>query len=272
MAIRVTADTETPDGERTGTGVELSLRTRIRAGDPQAFSQLFREHAGAVSSHALRLTGDWNTAEDVVSLTFLEAWRLREKLLPDSAPANGTRPGATVSVDDAGLRPWLFGIATNVLRNTQRAARRHKAALARIPVRRADIDTVSDFADELVSRMEDAERLAAARTALGYLPRREREVFTLCVWSGLSYAAAAEALGVPVTTVRSRLSRARKRLRAPAEAELARKLGQSHARAALPEGAAMPPEVDQRAGHTSGSGQETSGRTTAARLTQEYHR
>ncbi|NUS87642.1 MAG: RNA polymerase sigma factor, partial [Streptomyces sp.] len=99
--------------------MELSLRPRIRAGDPQAFACLFEDHAHAVYGHAVQLTEDRSTAEDVVSLTFLEAWRLRE-LLPD----------AEVS-DDAGdgLRAWLFGIATNVLRNTRRSARRHRAAL-----------------------------------------------------------------------------------------------------------------------------------------------
>jgi DNA-directed RNA polymerase specialized sigma24 family protein len=61
-----------------------------------------------VYSHGARLTGDRSTAEDVVSLTFLEAWRLRTKLLPDAEFSDGTGDG---------LRPWLFGIATNLLRN-----------------------------------------------------------------------------------------------------------------------------------------------------------
>ncbi|MFF8004341.1 sigma factor [Streptomyces sp. NPDC007917] len=74
--------------------------------------------------HAVRLTEDRSTAEDVVSLTFLEAWRLRERLLPD----------AEVSGDAGdGLRAWLFGIAANVLRNPRRSARRHRAALSRLP-------------------------------------------------------------------------------------------------------------------------------------------
>ncbi|GHH88444.1 siderophore-interacting protein [Streptomyces capitiformicae] len=235
--------------ERTGEGVELSLRARLRAGDPQAFAQLFRAHARAVYSHAARLTADPSAAEDVVSLTFLEAWRLREKLLPD-AELTGIDDG------DGSLRPWLFGIATNVLRNTRRTARRHSAALARLPERRADRETVPDFADELVGRMEDSERLAAARVALTKLRRREREVFALCVWSGLSYAAAAEALEVPVSTVRSRLARARQRLRGLAEAELVR---QSAARRT---GTRPLP----------GSGQEPDGRTEAARSAQAQER
>lgn len=110
--------------------MELSLRDRIRAGDPAAFAELFGAHARAVYGHAARLSADRGTAEDVVSLTFLEAWRLREKLRPEAeAP-----PDADAS-DADGLRPWLYGIATNVLRNTRRAARRHSAALARLPGR-----------------------------------------------------------------------------------------------------------------------------------------
>ncbi|MEV5283554.1 RNA polymerase sigma factor [Streptomyces sp. NPDC052811] len=176
---------------------------RIRDGDPGAFRELFDEHAQLVFRHAVRVTGDWAFAEDVVSLTFLEAWRLRERLRDE-----GESP-----------RPWLMGIAVNVLRNVSRAARRHRAAMARVPVR----TTVPDFTDELVGRMADAEQLAAAQRALGKLRRCEREVVTLCVWSGLTYPEAAKALGVPVGTVRSRLSRlsrARVRLRELAECEL----------------------------------------------------
>ncbi len=131
-----------------------------------------------------------------MSLTFLEAWRLRERLLPEG---------------DSPL-PWLLGIATNVLRNTTRAARRHRDALQRLPGAPGP-PGVPDFADELVDRMHDAARLTAAHAALDRLRRSDREVVMLCVWSGLDYAAAAEALGVPIGTVRSRLSRARRRLK-----------------------------------------------------------
>ncbi|MER0245961.1 RNA polymerase sigma factor [Streptomyces sp. HSW2009] len=181
--------------------MEHSLRAGVRGGEPGAFRRLFDDHAAAVHRHAVRMTGDWATAEDVVSLTFLEAWRLRERVLPDG---------------DDDLRPWLLGIATNVLRNTTRAARRHRDALARLPVG----ESVPDFADEVTQRMVDGEQLAAARRALGKLRRMEREVFTLCVWEGLDSATAAEALGIPVATVRTRLFRARKRLRKLTEEEL----------------------------------------------------
>ncbi|WP_371497331.1 RNA polymerase sigma factor [Kitasatospora sp. NBC_00374] len=180
--------------------MEQSPRSRLRAGDQSAFGELFDEHAQAVYGYALRTLGEWATAEDVVSLTFLEAWRLR----------------GTLREEGGSVRPWLFGIATNVLRNTTRAARRHRAAMSRLPGREA----APDFAEELVARLDDGDRLAAVQRALGGLRRGEREVFRLCVWGGLDYAAAAEALGVPVGTVRSRLSRARTRLAALAEREL----------------------------------------------------
>lgn len=109
-----------------------------------------------------------------------------------------------------------MGIAVNVLRNTTRAARRHQRALERLPAK----EKVPDFADELVGRIADADQLAAAQRVLKKLNRSEREVFTLCVWSGLSYAETAAVLGVPVGTVRSRLSRARKRLSKLADEEL----------------------------------------------------
>ncbi len=127
-----------------------------------------------------------------MSLTFLDAWRLRGRL-----DEEGGSP-----------RPWLLGIATNVTRNTRRAARRHAAAVSRLPRDEAE----RDIADEVAARLDDTAELALVRTALTTLRRAEREVLALCVWSGLDYQAAAEALGVPVGTVRSRLSRARAKL------------------------------------------------------------
>ncbi|MEU9703686.1 sigma-70 family RNA polymerase sigma factor [Streptomyces sp. NPDC047981] len=178
------------------------MRERLRGGDREALGELYDAHAQLLYRYALRVTGDWAEAEDIVSATFLEAWRSRERLRPEGD----------------GLRPWLLGIATNLMRQGARARRRRDLALARLPER----GSVPDFADEVVTHLADTEQLRAAHVALGRLRRRDREVFTLVVWAGLDYAAAAEALGVPVGTVRSRLSRARTRLRAFAAAESAR--------------------------------------------------
>ncbi|MEU8250762.1 RNA polymerase sigma factor [Nonomuraea sp. NPDC048916] len=173
------------------------MRAQIRDGNPAAFEELFDDYAKAVYNHAFRLTGNWSAAEDVMALTFLEAWRLRGRIDPEGGS----------------IRPWLLGIATNVARNARRASRRHDDALARLP--RGEV--VPDFADEVVDRIEDAGRLAAVRDAYGSLRRQEQDVFALCVWAGLDYAEAAEALGIPVGTVRSRLSRARRKLAKHAE-------------------------------------------------------
>ena len=124
-------------------------RARVRAGDPEAFGMLFDDYARAVYNLAFRLTGNWSTAEEVVSLTFLEAWRLRGRVAQAGGP----------------LRPWLLGIAVNVTRNLTRAARRHQAALRRLPGEEA----VPDFADELAGRIDDSaalRRLAAGLAAL----------------------------------------------------------------------------------------------------------
>ncbi|GGR08702.1 hypothetical protein GCM10010219_11390 [Streptomyces netropsis] len=238
----------------TGTGavyvaeqsVESLMRNRFRRGDRDALGELYDEHAQVLYRYALRVTGDWAEAEDVVSTTFLEAWRSREKLRPDGD----------------GLRPWLLGIATNVMRRNARTRRLRELALARVPERGA----IADFADDLVTHLADAEQLRAAHTALARLRRRDREVFTLVVWEGLDYAAAAEALGVPVGTVRSRLSRARTRLRELADAE-ARTPRSGTPRAA----AGRPPAAD--GGEASATPHKPApGRITMARSsTQENH-
>ncbi|MGW1616454.1 RNA polymerase sigma factor [Streptomyces sp. NPDC002285] len=215
--------------------MDFSLHARIRAGDPEAFREMFQGHAQLVYRHAVRVSGDWAVAQDVVSLTFLEAWRLRGKLRDE-----GDTP-----------RPWLMGIATNVLRNTVRAARRHDRVVARMPTG----ETVPDFADELIGRIADAEQLAAAQAVLAQLRQPEREVFTLCVWSGLSYAEAAQALGVPVGTVRSRLARARSRLRKLAEQELKKRRADR-----------------EKTEPVAGGGQVRGDRTEAARSNEERNR
>ena len=128
----------------------------------------------------------------MLSVVFLEAWLRREKELPEDK-----------------VLPWLYGIATNVIRNQRRSERRFAAALRRMPAAPAEA-TFTDGADE---RLDDDKRMGSALDLLAQLPRHERDIFALCAWMELSYEDAALALGVPVGTVRSRLSRARQRLR-----------------------------------------------------------
>ncbi|PJN26929.1 RNA polymerase subunit sigma [Kitasatospora sp. CB02891] len=181
------------------------MRTRVRAGDPSVFGELFDRYARAVYNHAFRLTADWSVAEDVMSATFMEAWRLRSR----------------VAEEGGSLRPWLLGVATNLARNHCRSNRRYRAAAAALAASGASVVEVPDHAEEVVGQVDDRRRLAATMAAMGALRRAEREVLVLCLWDGLEYAEAAEALGIPVGTVRSRLSRARTKLRKLADSELA---------------------------------------------------
>lgn len=161
------------------------------APDAASFGRLFDRHARAVFAYCARRTADLAAAEDLTSITFLEAWRHRTR---------------TPAGDDA--LPWLLGVANNVVRNARRARRRYDAALERIP--RLPAATAAE--DEAVTRQATEAGLRAALDAIATLSRGEQEVVMVVLWSGLSYVEAATALGVPVGTVRSRLSRARSKL------------------------------------------------------------
>ena len=168
------------------------LWQRAAAGDTDAFGTIFERHATTVYNYCFRRTGDWAQAEELTAIVFLEAWRRRTQVVLER--------------DDA--IPWLLGVATNVLRNLRRSERRHRAALERLPRERVD-----DFAGDVDERLDDERRMRAALRALEKLPRPDQDVLALCVWEELTYEEASLALGVPVGTVRSRLSRARGRLR-----------------------------------------------------------
>lgn len=176
-------------------------RADLRSGHAEAFAELFDTYASSVFWHALRLVHDRAAAEDVMSETFLVAWRTR----------------ATITAEGGSLRPWLLGIATRQALNARRGRRRRLALLDRVP----EETMVSDFAEETAARLDDAHQLELTRRALRHLRTHELEVLSLCVWSHLSYEEAAAALKVSVGTVRSRLSRARRRLR-----ELTAELGE----------------------------------------------
>lgn len=163
------------------------------AGDPDAFGVLYARHDRAVLSYCLWRTGEPSVAEDLTSIVFLEAWRRR----------------AQTPLTTASARPLLLAIATNVVRQQWRSRRRHRAAVERLGRATA---SRPDHDDDAVERLAAAERLAEVRTQLEQLPLREREALVLVALSDLSYAETAVALGLPVGTVRSRISRARARL------------------------------------------------------------
>ncbi len=161
-------------------------------GDEHAFGVLFNRYNGAVYNYAFRLTGSWADAEDLVAATFLTAWHRRATLDPA-----GDR-----------LRPWLFSIVHNHARNHWRSARRLKAAIARV-----HYNPPVDASDDLVALLDDERQMAQVLSEIRALPRAERDTVALVVLGDLSYQDAADVLGIPLGTVRSRLARARERLR-----------------------------------------------------------
>jgi RNA polymerase sigma-70 factor (ECF subfamily) len=160
--------------------------------EPEHFSVLFRRHAPYIQRYVVRRLGQ-DAADDIVAETFLLAFRQRDSY-------DQTRADA---------RPWLYGIATNLIGRHRRAEIRLYRALARTgadPV----MEPFTDRVDDQVSASAASRRLA---TALARLPEKLRDTLLLVAWGDLSYEEVAAALGVPVGTVRSRVSRARSKLR-----------------------------------------------------------
>ena len=175
-----------------------TLWRNAQQGDAQAFGLLFERHADAIYNYCFRRIGNWATAEDLLVVVFMEAWRRRDKDL--------TRDK---------VLPWLYGIALNVVRNERRSRRRFAAALSRLPRPRAQ----HDEAPEVLDRLDDERQMTHLLGWLSQLPQIDQEILVLCAWCELSYEDASAALDVPIGTVRSRLSRARGRLRELAAAD-----------------------------------------------------
>ena len=160
--------------------------------EPEHFTVLFRRHAPHIQRYVVRRLGP-DAADDIVAETFLLAFRHRDRY--DAAHADA--------------RPWLYGIATNLIGRHRRAEVRLYRALAR-----TGADPVTEpFTDRVDDRVSAGHASRQLATALARLPADSRDTLLLAAWSGLSYEEIAVALGVPVGTVRSRLSRARGKLR-----------------------------------------------------------
>jgi RNA polymerase sigma factor (sigma-70 family) len=161
--------------------------------EPDRFAEVFDRYYAAIHGYVARRLGR-GLADDVASETFLIAFDRRRRY----------------DVEQPDARPWLYGIASNLVARHRRAEVRRYRALSRAAVERTD-----DGDAERVAGRLDAEalrgRLAAA---LLEIEDRDREVLLLVAWAQLSCEEAARALGIPPGTARSRLHRARRRTRA----------------------------------------------------------
>jgi len=158
---------------------------------PAEFAPVFDRHYDAVHTYLQRRVGP-DAADELAAQTFLVAFEGRARY-------DRSRPDA---------RPWLFGIATNLLLHHRRQVVRQLRAYAR-----TGVDPVLDAFEGVEDRLDAAGLGRDLAAALAGLPAAEVEVLLLYAWADLSYPEIATALGVPVGTVRSRLWRARGRIR-----------------------------------------------------------
>lgn len=171
---------------------DASLWLEAVAGTESAFAVLFDRHRARIFRKAYSRLRNVHDAEDVVAMVFLEAWRSREK----------------VRIVDGSLLPWLLSVTTYLTLNSDRAARRYRRLLAKLP-----IAPPADPVPDVDNRLDLQERANMLTQALRRLSAVERTVVDLCLVEELSMATVAGVLDVPIGTVKSRLNGARRKLR-----------------------------------------------------------
>ena len=160
--------------------------------DPQHFSAIVDRHFREIFRYVARRVGR-EEADDLAAETFATAFGKRRNY----------------DLDHPDALPWLYGIATNLVRHHRRSEQRRLVAYARAQV--APLD--KDETDQVVRHLDAASELAKLALALLEIDADNRDALHLVAVSGLSFDDAATALGVPVGTVHSRVARARSRLR-----------------------------------------------------------
>jgi RNA polymerase sigma factor (sigma-70 family) len=172
--------------------MEDSVLVQASQTDPQRFAELYDRHAPDIHRYVARRLGD-SAADDVVAETFLVAFRRRDRFDPSRGAA----------------RPWLYGIASNLIAGHRRSEVMQYRVLAKTAVDPV-VESHHDRAEERVAAAAVTRQLGAA---LARLAKRDRDVLLLVAWESLTYDEVAQALGIPIGTVRSRLNRARKKVR-----------------------------------------------------------
>jgi RNA polymerase sigma factor (sigma-70 family) len=167
---------------------------RASLSDPQAFGPLFDRHVDEIHGYVSRRVGR-TLAEELTAETFARAFARRESF---------------VALHDSAA-PWLYGIATNLVRNAGRAERRQLQAYGRVAAISSSQQSDYDRVDARVDALREAPALIGA---LLELDPGDRDALLLFAWQGLSYQEVGTALGIPAGTVASRINRSRRLMRA----------------------------------------------------------
>ena len=188
--------TKTPEERKQASIEDLSLARQAAAGNDDAFSVIVDRYSRLVYNVALRSTSSPEDAADISQETFLKAWR-----------SIGSFRG------DCALSTWLCRIALNCCCDHARAAKRHRVLSLTIQ-EDEDETKVLDIPDTDVTAMPEEEltrqtEIAAVREAIDSLPEDQKMIITMRDITGLSYIEIADALGLEMGTVKSRINRAR---------------------------------------------------------------
>jgi RNA polymerase sigma-70 factor (ECF subfamily) len=196
--VRVGSAQPSPNNAVEPTDEDL-LQRFCSAADGQAYEVLVRRYEQELFSYLRRYLGSAEMAEDVFQATFLQVYLKRERF------EQGRR-----------FRPWLYTIATNQAIDAQRRNRRHR--MVSLDHKTSDdevgglMEIVSADGPTAIEQLEDEEAKEWVRTAVDNLPETLRAALILVYHQGMKYREAADVLGIPVGTVKSRLHAALLRL------------------------------------------------------------
>jgi RNA polymerase sigma factor (sigma-70 family) len=183
-------------GVGVGSDAEAIARS-LAEGEAERFAVIFDRHFARVHRFFEWRVGR-DAADDLAGEVFRVAFERR----------------ARYDLDRPDCLPWLYGIAANLLRQRQRSWGRESGALARESAAASSAGRGGDaFTDDVDARVDAARHATELVTLLGSLTDGEREVVLLAAWEELAYDELADALGIPLGTVRSRLHRGRRKLR-----------------------------------------------------------
>lgn len=165
----------------------------VMLGDAEAFAVIFDRHGDRVWRHAWRLMRHRQDTEDVVAAAFAEAWRSRRR----------------VRIVDGSALPWLLVTTTNCARNVRRSMRRNERLVAHLPVDRP----AADAADVASERLERIDANSAVAMALRELPETDARLIALVLLEEIPLSEAASVLGMNYGAAKTRIHRAKAKLR-----------------------------------------------------------